>query len=353
MAAKLGPDGIAELMRRYLEEDGAKKSLVVEGRSVEEALADAAVQRGVPLKRLEFEVVEKGSPGVMGAGRKPWRVRAYPAAKKREAAVAVAQAEAEIEAAPVEALMEKDEDGECFVRLSPDGALLKVTSPRGRGRRVGEKKAQDKLMDRAVRNFDEALVKEVVKQASGEYVRVGEFIANPANDALMTGEITDQEMKAFVMLTPPGPGGSDLSKDAVLAFLRNNRVVHGVIDEALTELEDRPRYREPRLVAEGSNMSTTIEGVDAFVDAGIFYAPGKASNAGGVATSGLEMTQNSMRLSWTREEVDKQLRGIMKNIHSSCVKAAEAYGKPGNYVVGANIAGFKKVADAMIDQGLV
>jgi glutamate dehydrogenase (NADP+) len=108
-----------------------------------------------------------------------------------------------------------------------------------------------------------------------------------------------------------------------------------------------------KLVAEGSNMSTTMDGVDAFIDAGILYAPGKASNAGGVATSGLEMSQNSMRLSWTREEVDKQLRNIMKNIHASCVQAATAYGKPGNYVVGANVAGFLKVADAMLDQGLV
>ena len=108
-----------------------------------------------------------------------------------------------------------------------------------------------------------------------------------------------------------------------------------------------------KLVAEGSNMSTTMEGVDAFVDAGILYAPGKASNAGGVATSGLEMTQNSMRLSWSREEVDKQLGGIMKSIHGACVKASAAYGKPGNYVVGANVAGFLKVADAMMDQGIV
>jgi glutamate dehydrogenase (NADP+) len=108
-----------------------------------------------------------------------------------------------------------------------------------------------------------------------------------------------------------------------------------------------------KLVAEGSNMSTTMEGVDAFVDAGIFYAPGKASNAGGVATSGLEMSQNSMRLSWSREEVDQNLQRIMKNIHQSCVDAAQAYGNPGNYVVGANIAGFLKVADSMMDQGII
>ena len=108
-----------------------------------------------------------------------------------------------------------------------------------------------------------------------------------------------------------------------------------------------------RLVAEGSNMSTTPEGVDAFLDAGILYAPGKAANAGGVSVSGLEMSQNSMRLSWTREEVDRQLHQIMKGIHESCLQAAAAYGRPGNYVAGANIAGFLKVADAMIDQGIV
>jgi glutamate dehydrogenase (NADP+) len=107
------------------------------------------------------------------------------------------------------------------------------------------------------------------------------------------------------------------------------------------------------LVAEGSNMPTTPEGVSAFLDAGILYAPGKAANAGGVATSGLEMSQNSMRLSWTREEVDSRLHGIMKSIHSACVEASSAYGTPGNYVNGANIAGFLKVANAMIAQGLV
>jgi glutamate dehydrogenase (NADP+) len=107
------------------------------------------------------------------------------------------------------------------------------------------------------------------------------------------------------------------------------------------------------LVAEGSNMPTTPGGVSVFLDAGILYAPGKAANAGGVATSGLEMSQNSMRLSWPREEVDSRLHQIMKSIHSSCVEAAAAYGTPGNYVNGANIAGFLKVANAMMDQGLV
>ena len=106
-------------------------------------------------------------------------------------------------------------------------------------------------------------------------------------------------------------------------------------------------------VCEGANMPTTIDAYNIFRDAKILYAPGKASNAGGVATSGLEMSQNSMRLPWSKEEVDKRLHEIMRRIHDTCVTTAERFGTPGNYVNGANIAGFLKVADAMLDQGLV
>ena len=106
------------------------------------------------------------------------------------------------------------------------------------------------------------------------------------------------------------------------------------------------------VVAEGANMPSTPDAIDAFVKAKIMYSPGKASNAGGVATSGLEMSQNSERLSWTREEVDAKLKGIMKSIHDNAWEAAAKYGKKGNYVVGANIAGFTKVADAMVAQGV-
>ncbi len=107
------------------------------------------------------------------------------------------------------------------------------------------------------------------------------------------------------------------------------------------------------VVSEGANMPTVPDGVKLFIDKGILYGPGKAANAGGVAVSGLEMAQNSMRYSWTREEVDNRLGIIMKSIHSSCVDASERFGTPGNYVNGANIAGFLKVADAMMDQGLI
>ena len=106
------------------------------------------------------------------------------------------------------------------------------------------------------------------------------------------------------------------------------------------------------LVGEGANMPSTPEAVTAFQKAKIMYSPGKASNAGGVATSGLEMSQNSERISWTREQVDSRLRDIMKAIHDNAWEAAAKYGQKGNYVAGANIAGFTKVADAMVAQGI-
>jgi len=108
-----------------------------------------------------------------------------------------------------------------------------------------------------------------------------------------------------------------------------------------------------QLVSEGANMPSTLEATKMFLDAKVLYGPAKAANAGGVATSGLEMSQNSMRLSWTREEVDDRLHKIMISIHKACYETAEKYGTPGNYVNGANIAGFLKVANSMLDQGLV
>ena len=155
---------------------------------------------------------------------------------------------------------------------------------------------------------------------------------------------------------------ADKFKTAV--FHEGKRPWEQVVDVALPcAIQNELNLEEAKLlmangcqaVVEGSNMSSTLEAVEFFQANGhkILFSPGKASNAGGVATSGLEMSQNSMRLGWTREEVDTRLHQIMINIHTSCVEAAERFGTPGNYVNGANIAGFIKVADSMIDQGLV
>jgi glutamate dehydrogenase (NADP+) len=107
------------------------------------------------------------------------------------------------------------------------------------------------------------------------------------------------------------------------------------------------------VISEGANMPSTPEAIEIYLAKGILYGPAKAANAGGVAVSGLEMSQNSTRLSWTRQEVDERLRNIMSSIHKQCYEAAEEYGQAGNLLTGANIAGFVKVADAMLDHGLI
>jgi glutamate dehydrogenase (NADP+) len=126
----------------------------------------------------------------------------------------------------------------------------------------------------------------------------------------------------------------------------------GIDEEKLAWVMDLKNERRGRM-SEGANMPTEPEGIDQFVTAGVLYGPGKAANAGGVAVSGLEMSQNAMRLPWTREGVDERLREIMRRIHEQCRDTAEEFGEPGNYVHGANIAGFRKVADAMLAQGVI
>ena len=154
----------------------------------------------------------------------------------------------------------------------------------------------------------------------------------------------------------------DYSKEYKVKFFPNKKPWEVKVDVALPCATQNEIYAEDAkellkngcfCVCEGANMPTTIEAYNIFRDAKVLYAPGKASNAGGVATSGLEMSQNSMRLPWSKEEVDRRLHEIMVRIHDTCVSTAERFGTPGNYVNGANIAGFLKVADAMIDQGLV
>jgi uncharacterized protein (DUF342 family) len=239
-------------MRRYLEEDESKRSVVVEGRNLEEGLRNAAVELDVPLVRVEYEIVEKGVDGFFGAGRKAWKVKAWAGAEKKAVDMTVKAAVEDDPSSLAMLQVVQDQDGECFVRLSPDGILLKVTAPVGHGKKATERQAVDRLVQRGIKDYDEGMVREVVKQAGGEYIRIGDFMSNPANDALFAVDIGDQEMKATISITPPGPGGCDLSKDTMLSVLRNNRIVHGVLEGALQELEDRPRYREAIVVAEGT-----------------------------------------------------------------------------------------------------
>ena len=161
-------------------------------------------------------------------------------------------------------------------------------------------------------------------------------------------EYADQYPRAVYTARDPGTGFNPLwnhQADCALPCATENEINR-------QDAENLVR-NGVRLVSEGANMPSTPEAIDIFLDKKLLYAPSKAANAGGVAVSGLEMAQNSMRINWPREEVDGRLKIIMKSIHKTCLDAAAEYNEPGNYLAGANIAGFVKVVDAMLDQGLV
>ncbi len=174
---------------------------------------------------------------------------------------------------------------------------------------------------------------------------------------------TPEKLAALIELKTKHRGRvEDYAKQFNLVYEAGKRPWHVPVDVALPcatqnelEIDDAKMLIKNgvRCVAEGANMPTSLDAVDAFIGANILYAPGKASNAGGVAVSGLEMSQNSQRLHWTREQVDNKLHAIMRNIHENCVQHGTCSGaKTVNYVNGANIAGFVKVADAMLHQGV-
>jgi hypothetical protein len=243
-------ESIREFMRDQLETDRTNQAVKVSGASVEEALGNAAIELGIPVRRLEYEIVETGSKGMLGVGRKEWTILAYPAASKAGTEQA-AGGQSQAEEGKKEEVVE-DKDGEVFVRLTSQGVFLKVTKPSGRGSKAAERRALEKLNLRGVTNYDGGLVSKVVRHADGEYIKVGEYQFNPASQSTMSVDITDMDMRAYITVTPPGPGGADLSFEEIRGLLQSAGVVHGINDEAIHSFIDYPAYNEKIPVAEGT-----------------------------------------------------------------------------------------------------
>ena len=243
-------ESVREYMRDHLETDRAKQAVKVSGASVEEALEQAAIEFGMPVKRLDYEIVEQGTKGVLGVGRKDWIILAYPAAASSVAAGEGAGEQGAAEGK--EEVVVADKDAEVFVRLTSEGVFLKVTKPSGGGSKVQERRALEKLSLRGVTNCDSGLVSKVIRHADGEYIKVGDYQFNPVSQATLSVDITDMDMKAYVTMTPPGPGGADLAFDEIRGLLHSGGVVHGINDEAIQKLIDYPSYNERMQVAEGT-----------------------------------------------------------------------------------------------------
>ena len=243
---------LREYVRNQLTEDRNVKSIRARGESIEDALRQASIELGCPVKKIEYEIIEMGSKGTFGLGKKAWIILAYetvPEAKLPgfdEEDLDSLGFDTEI---PIEI---ERRPGEVFVRLTADGVFLKVTRPVGSEVRATERMVLELLSLRGVTDYNRSLVARALKQADGEYIRIGDFDYNPANQSTLSVDISDQEMKAYMIISRPGPGGTDLSPEEIKALLRNNGLTYGLSDEKIQYFIDYPHYNEKILVAEGT-----------------------------------------------------------------------------------------------------
>ena len=239
---------LQEIVKDRLEQDRNINIVTASGATLEEAVSQSAILLDLPLRRLDYEIIERGASGFLGRGKKDWVIKAYER-------IFIKQEELESgmdnSAAMPAVTINENADGDVFLHLSSDGAFLKVIPPKGKGRRVTDAEALKLLNSRAVLEYDTELVDKIVREAKGEYELVGNFDQRPVNDSMLTVEIAEGELKAFITVTPPGIGGCDISFETYLSFLRNNRVVYGINEEFIREFTDRPVYKERVTVAEG------------------------------------------------------------------------------------------------------
>jgi uncharacterized protein (DUF342 family) len=250
---------LQQIIKERLEQDRVIRSIETSGSSLEDAVSEAAALLNLPVRRLEYEVVERGFPGVLGKGKKDWKIRVYErvVVKTEETPVP------EVEETIIEKIPEiTDRDGQVFVHLYPQGAFIKVVPPLGKGQKVTDIAVLSALKSRIVKDIDMPALSETVKQAAGVYVLVGGFESNPMNDAHIKLDINDMGMKAYVNVAPPGPGGCDMPAETILSFLRNNHVTYGIKEDFIRDFADQPKFMEYVLVAEGEKPTN---GRDAYI----------------------------------------------------------------------------------------
>ncbi|RKX88565.1 MAG: polymerase [Spirochaetes bacterium] len=281
-------DNIRDYMRLQAEEDRKRKWIQVEGEDLDDALRQAAIELGLPVKKLEYEIRDPGKKGAFGLGKSKCIIIAYPIVEE-------VIDKLEEDDFTVERLEDKpvDKDGVAVVRLTSEGALLSIFAPLGRGSKVTEKQALAMLNARDVTDIDNSLVKKLVKISDGIPVKVGEFVYNPASDPLVSVEITDFEMKAFITVRTPGKGGADIDFDNIINFLKNNNIIHGIDEDKVRELENFPVYEKSILVAEGTKA---VNGNDAK----IIY--------------NFDITRSTIKLKEKNGKVDFKEQNLIKNV---------------------------------------
>jgi uncharacterized protein (DUF342 family) len=263
------------------------------GGGLEEAVQEAATLLGLPVRRIEYEVVDRGFAGLFGKGARPWKIKAY-------ASLAEIDEPDDIEESDIELAEELETevvaiDGQAFVQFRKGDVLLKVTPPLGKGKPATDADAYRALKRRQILGYNDTLVKQVVKDAAGAYVLVARFQHEAANDSFARIEISEDEMFAYVFATPPGTGGGDLSCEGLKQLLRGNGVVYGIKEDFLVQFTDRPTYGTRVCVAEGK---PAVNGTDArmeyYFEVDLPSRQLKASATGEVNFKELDLIQNVM-----------------------------------------------------------
>jgi hypothetical protein len=250
---------LQSILKDNLEQDRAIRTVEISGPTLEAAVNEAAILLDIPVRRLEYEVAERGFGGFLGTGKKDWKIRAYERAfTKKKKLKEDFFSDSEDFAAPVV----ENKDGDAFVQFWLDGVYLKVTPPGGKGKNVLDAHALMALNNRNASNIDEELVGKIVREASGMYVKVADFEHRPENDSMVTMEIGEGEMKAYMQVLPPGPGGCDITLENCVSLLKQHRVYHGIKEDLIQEFVDKPVYKEKVEVAEGTKP---IDGRDAYI----------------------------------------------------------------------------------------
>ena len=251
---------LQKIVKEHLEQDRAIRIIEASGPTLEAAVNEAASLLDSSIRKLEYEILERGSSGFMGAGKKDWVIRAYERVTVKKK---TADEELFTEEITSDGPVIMDKDGDAFAQRRPDGVYLKVTPPSGKGKKASMTLAMHSLSVKEAANIDNSMVEKLVDAADGIYVKVGEYTHNPMNDSMAHVEVEDNEMRVYVTITPPGEGGCDITYETYLSLMKQNRVYHGVKEEFLIDFADKPVFREKVEVAEGLKP---VNGKDAYIE---------------------------------------------------------------------------------------
>ncbi len=244
----VGLKQIRDYLQQRLDADKKQRYVNVSGDNLQDALKQASIELSTSIKKIEYEILDPGSGGMMGVGKKPCCILAYPANSR-----VLEKDESLVEDSfDINFEMDGHQAGRIFIRKNVDSVLMKISVPEGDGPRVNERMALNALNEKNVVSFDKLMVSKLVKKADNMWVKIADLRHDPTQDAQLSIKIQDMEMSAYLTISPAGERGADPDKDFIMSFLQKYGIVHGYIEDIIADLADNPVYSRPVLVAEGS-----------------------------------------------------------------------------------------------------